>query len=130
MNSKQYTKKDLDRFKQILQGETRDEALQRIKSNGNSTEWISGWLDTLKDTSFKIEEMLEKNDDKKEWKYEITKAFHIFSGPSNSSMAFEGDNYEEVLACIDNFIETGYKEGRGSIALVAPFENLKKFLTE
>lgn len=105
------TDKERERYKEILQGRTYEDIITQAIKKKQDTVFIREFLNKLKDASFEVESKLEKYDKNKEWSYKISSNFHVFEFlPKNDSMGFKGDDMEELIECIKDFVKNAKKE--------------------
>lgn len=105
------TDKERERFREILQGRSYEDTITQAIKEKRDTVFIREFLNKLKDTSFEVENKLENYDKNKKWSYTIFSNCHVFEFlPENDSMGFRGDDMEELIKCIKDFIENAQKE--------------------
>ena len=105
------TDKERERYKEILQGRTYEDIITQAIKEKRDTVFIREFLNKWKDASCEVESKLEKYDKNKEWSYKISANFHVFEFlPKNDSMGFRGDDMEELIECIKDFVKNAKKE--------------------
>lgn len=105
------TDKEKVRLEEILEGRNYEDIITQAIKAKRDTVFIREFLNKLKDASFEVESKLENYDKNKEWSYKIFSNCHVFEFlPKNDSMGFRGDDMEELVKCIKDFVKNAKKE--------------------